>query len=145
MKRLIFACAALLLCSAGMAQQQTPVENPAARKISIPQYAYCQIIANTLPVYGGDGVLFDFGQPTEAWTYNWLRDAKGDKYRFKSGIDALNHMIFRGWEFVQVYTSGEKSQSIHYLLRIPTAKLSPEQLQQLCGEPETKKTGKNRK
>lgn len=118
---------------------------PDAAMVSLPEYAYCEITAGHLPGYRGDGVLFDFGQKTEAWRYNWLEDAEGRQLIFTSKIEALNYMACRGWEFVQAYTSGEENQYIHYLLRIPTTALSAAEKQILQTPPQAQETKKSRK
>lgn len=118
---------------------------PDAETVSLPEYAYCEIIAGHLPGYRGNGVLFDFGQKTEAWAYNRLEDAEGRKLIFASKIEALNYMVCRGWEFVEAYTSGEENQYIHYLLRIPTTALSAEEKQHLLTSPQAQEIKKSRK
>lgn len=118
---------------------------PDAATVSLPEYAYCEIIAGHLPGYLSDGILFDFGQKTEAWRYNWLEDAEGRQLLFASKIEALNYMACRGWEFVQAYTSGEENQNVHYLLRITTSRLSPAEKQLLLTPPQAQEIKKSRK
>lgn len=142
MKKAFPLLATLLLCWTANAQQTTAAVAPATMYSVTPKYVYCEIIAEHIPSYTGDGVIFDFGQKTEAWSYNWLQDAEGNNLLFESGVEALNYMIFRGWEFVQAYTSGEDAQKLHYLLRLPVSKLSPEQLQLLLTAPRSKRSKK---
>lgn len=117
---------------------------PDAATVSLSEYAYCEIIAGHLPGYRGNGVLFDFGQKTEAWRYNWLEDSEGRQLIFGSKIEALNYMACRGWEFVQAYTSGEENQYIHYLLRIQSTALSAAEKQILQTPPQAQETKKSR-
>ncbi len=42
---------------------------PINTEAETPEYFYCEIIADHQPSYQGDGVIFDFGQKTEAWSY----------------------------------------------------------------------------
>ncbi len=100
------------------AQQLTKHATP-----QLSPYVYCEIIANHLPTTGKP-VLLDFGQKTNALSYNKLCDENGEKLKFNSGIEALNYMVSHDWEFVQAYTSGEENNMVHYLLRIPTAQLN---------------------
>lgn len=116
MKKAFSILAALAFAGAASAQQITPDSVPA------PHY-YCEIMANHLPTHRDNGVLFDFGQRTGAWKYNYLTNEDGDRLLFASGIEALNFMVGLGWEFVQVYTSGEDNQITHYLLRIAPDRL----------------------
>lgn len=104
---------------------------------ALPAYAYCEIIVSGLPAPRSEGVMFDFGQETGMWRYNYLQNAAGEKLLFHSGIEALNYMVRRGWEFVQAFTSGSANSCKHYLLRIPVAELTVEQRQALAAEPET--------
>ena len=94
---------------------------------------------SALPSYRGDGVLFDFGQKTEAWAYNWLTDAEGHKLVFGSVVEALNYMVSRGWEFVQAYVSGNEHQTTHFLLRRASSCLSDTEKRLLLAEPRTHK------
>lgn len=115
--------------------QEPSALQPASIEAGVPACFYCEIISNHLPSYRGDGVLFDFGQQTDAWAYNWLTDAEGRKLVFGSGIEALNYMVCRGWEFVQAYTSGDENQTTHFLLRIASAHLSDAEKRLLLAEP----------
>lgn len=140
MARTLLLLAALLFCGIAPSRGQAPaVLQPANAEAKIPEYFYCEIIGNHLPTYRGDGVLFDFGQKTGAWAYNWLTDAEGRKLIFGSGVEALNYMVCRGWEFVQAYTSGDENQSTHFLLRIPASKLTDEEHRLLMAEPRAAK------
>lgn len=87
------------------------------------RYLYAELIGSHLPSYRGDGVIFDFGQTTGAWSYNWLTDEQGRKIRFDSMVEALNYMLRQRWEFVQAYTSGKDNEKTHYLLRIRTEEI----------------------
>lgn len=145
MKHILIYAAALLLGHTAAAQQSAAAVTPGSMPIVEPEYVYCEIIADHLPSYTGDGVVFDFGQPTGTWVYNWLRNADGENLVFESGIHALNYMIFRGWEFVQAFTSGQDAAHTHYLLRLPAAKLTVEQRQQLTAAPRSKPTKQSRK
>lgn len=124
-----------------------PAELPAA----VPEYLYCRIISSHLPRPWGDTVYFDFGQETGYWKYNMLTDSEGCELVFNSGIQALNYMTTRGWEFVQAYTSGEKNEYVHMLLRIAAAELPAPALSEALAEPRStsgkakgKKRGGNR-
>lgn len=64
---------------------------------------------------------------------------------FNSGIEALNYMIFRGWEFVQAYVSGKDANHTHYLLHLPSSVLTPQQREQLLTPPRSKPTRQSRK
>ena len=131
MKKALFLFAALTCAGFGSAQNIMADTVPA-----LPSCVYCEIMANHLPTHRDSGVLFDFGQKTGALKYNYLTDAAGNKLLFNSGIEALNHMVCRGWEFVQAYTSGENSSLTHYLLRIAPARLTAEQRAALLTPPE---------
>lgn len=115
--------------------QRTLPDSVAAK----PEYLYCEIIAEAEPGTARSGVVFDFGQPTEAWRYNYLTDAEGNPYRFNSGVEALNWMVGRGWEFVQAFVSGKECDSKHYLLRLPLRSLDEATLRQLRVGPGTRK------
>ena len=131
MKKVLFLFAALTCAGFGSAQNIMADTVPA-----LPPCVYCEIMANHLPTHRDSGVLFDFGQKTGALKYNYLADAAGNKLLFNSGIEALNYMVCRGWEFVQAYTSGENSSLTHYLLRIAPARLTAEQRAALLTPPE---------
>lgn len=127
MKRIPLLLTTLLCISGGLVSsrgQEPSVLHPASIEAAIPAYLYCEIIGSHLPSYRGDGVLFDFGQKTEAWAYNWLTDAEGHKLVFGSVVEALNYMVSRGWEFVQAYVSGNEHQTTHFLLRRASSCLS---------------------
>lgn len=144
MKKAFFLLAALF-CLGGAVAQEPMASNSGCAiqgRQAGAKYAYCEIISSHLPSHNGDGVLFDFGQPTKALSYNWLKNAEGQKLKFNSSIEALNYMTHQGWEFVQAYTSGEKNQNTHLLLRIATSRLSEEQ-QQMLDTPPTVKSGKD--
>lgn len=104
-----------------------------------PEYLYCEIIAEAKPGVARSGVVFDFGQPTEAWRYNYLTDAEGNAFRFNSGVEALNYMVGRGWEFVQAFVSGKECDTKHYLLRLPRRSLDEATRRQLPAGPRTRK------
>lgn len=131
MKKALFLFAALTCAGFGSAQNIMADTVPA-----LPSCVYCEIMANHLPTHRDSGVLFDFGQKTGALKYNYLTDAAGNKLLFNSGIEALNYMVCRGWEFVQAYTSGENNSLTHYLLRIAPARLTAEQRAALPTPPE---------
>ncbi|WP_295940561.1 hypothetical protein [uncultured Alistipes sp.] len=134
---ILFAATLCCLSAAAQAPQQTTAYQPANSVADVPSYFYCEIIGNHLPTYKGKGVLFDFGQGTDAWRYNQLRDADGNKLLFESTIAALNYMLSRGWEFVQSYTSGQDNELVHHLLRISSASLTTEEQQSLIASPPT--------
>lgn len=94
------------------------------RLSALSSCVFCEIITDHLPTAKANPVLFDFGQATGAWKYNYLTDEAGNKLYFNSGIEALNYMVRRGWEFVQAYSSGEDNAVIHFLLRISVEKLT---------------------
>ena len=96
MKRIPLLLTALFCISGGLVSsrgQEPSALHPASIEAAIPAYLYCEIIGSHLPSYRGDGVLFDFGQKTEAWAYNWLTDAEGHKLVFGSVVEALNYMV----------------------------------------------------
>lgn len=110
-------------------------------------YVYCEIVAPHLPTYRNQ-VIFDFGQGNHRLLrYNMFQDNEGRERDFNSGIEALNFMVCRGWEFVQAFTSGEKNSLPHYLLRIDPEKLTPAQHRRWFAPPTTRKTSRkaNRK
>lgn len=142
MKRTPLLFAAMLSIFGGFtpSQGQEPSAlHPASIEAGVPACFYCEIISNHLPSYRGDGVLFDFGQKTEAWAYNWLTDAEGHKLVFGSVVEALNYMVSRGWEFVQAYVSGNEHQTTHFLLRRASSCLSDTEKRLLLAEPRTHK------
>ena len=104
MKKALLLLAALTYAGFGSAQNVAADTVPA-----LPPYIYCEIMADHLPTYRDSGVLFDFGQKVGATKYNYLTDAAGNKLLFSSGIEALNYMVCRGWEFVQAYASGDNN------------------------------------
>lgn len=126
---------AVFCCTTTSAQLSSQTATPSTTGVLPLPDAYCEIICSHLPSYKGDGVLFDFGQKTEAMSYNWLKDAKGRKLIFNSSIEALNYMVRQGWEFVQAYTSGEGNSTTHYLLRTPTSRLTEVQKMALMDKP----------
>lgn len=138
MKHALILLTVLCCCSVPATGQAPAVFQPASTETQTPAWFYCQIIAGHLPSYRGDGVLFDFGQQTEAWTYNWLTDSEGRKLIFNTGIEALNYMVSRGWEFVQAYSSGEDNRNTHFLLRIPASKLTDDERKTMLASPESK-------
>lgn len=134
--------------SSAKAETARETEVPSARSASaetaaaqssaadtLPDYFYCEIAAPHLPVHRATGVLFDFGQKTGAWRYNFLTDEAGNKLLFGSGIEALNYMIRQGWEFVQAYASGKEGDISHYLLRITPERLTDAQRAGLLAPP----------
>ena len=132
----------LLFCGLALpvqARTQEPVAacefNPGELPSAVPEYLYCRIISSHLPQPWGDTVFFDFGQETGYWRYNMLTDSEGGELVFNSGIQALNYMTSRGWEFVKDYTSGEKDSYVHMLLRIATSKLPEEALAEALATP----------
>lgn len=137
MKKTLLLFAALVCARIGSAQ-----EIVADTVRSTPPYYYCEIIASHLPTYRDNGVLFDFGQQTGAWKYNYLTDATGNKLLFSSGMDAVNYMGSLGWEFVQAYASGKDSDISHYILRIAPARLATLQQERLLSPPDREKPGK---
>lgn len=134
MKKVLFLLAAFACVGFGSAQHIAADTLPA-----LPPHVYCEITANHLPTHRDNGVLFDFGQKTGALKYNFLTDAAGNKLLFGSGVEALNYMVRRGWEFVQAYTSGENNSLTHYLLRIAPSRLTAEQRAALLTPPEREK------
>ena len=140
MKRVLFLLAALAYAGLGSAQSIEADTLPA-----LPPHVYCEITAHHLPTHRNNGVLFDFGQKVGATKYNYLTDAAGNKLLFSSGIEALNYMVCRGWEFVQAYASGDNNGLTHYLLRIAPARLTAEQRAALLAPPEREKPKPNKK
>ena len=122
-------------------QAQNPTLSPDRQPADTPAWLYCEIVCFHLPVTGGGNVIFDFGQKTAFWRYEVLTDAEGRAYQFESGIQALNYMTGRGWEFVQAYTSGEENTQTHFLLRIAPDKLPEEAVQSALALPRSKKGG----
>lgn len=119
----------LLVCSVALpvqAQQAAADCAPENSPAETPRYLYCEIICNHLPLPRGTSVIFDFGQETDYWRYNMLTDSEGRDLVFNSGIQALNYMTARGWEFVQAWSSDEENQKTHMLLRIPASELPEE-------------------
>lgn len=112
---------------------------------TLPDYFYCEIAAPHLPVHRATGVLFDFGQKTGAWRYNFLTDDAGNKLLFGSGMEALNYMIRQGWEFVQAYASGKEGDISHYLLRIAPERLTDAQRAGLLTPPKREPPKKEEK
>ena len=140
MRKIILLFAALTYAGFGSAQNIVTDTLPA-----LPPYVYCEIIADHLPSHRENGVLFDFGQRVGAAKYNYLTDAAGDRLLFSSGVEALNYMVCRGWEFVQAYTSGDHNDLTHYLLRIAPARLTAEQRAALIAPPEREKPKPDKK
>lgn len=140
MKRVLFLLAALAYAGLGSAQSIEADTLP-----TLPPHVYCEITAHHLPTHRDNGVLFDFGQKTEVLKYNFLTDAAGNRLLFNSGIEALNYMVCRGWEFVQAYASGDNNGLTHYLLRIAPARLTAEQRAALLAPPEREKPKPNKK
>ncbi len=138
---LLLGIAALPTHAQAPSDEFTPAQQPAA----VPEYVYCEIIYHHLPNPWGGSVAFDFGQETGSWRYDLLTDSEGNELLFNSGIQALNYMIGRGWEFVQVYSSGEKNEHIHVLLRIATDKLPETALATALAEPRNNAKAKGRK
>ena len=143
MKTLLPTFLLLLSLVALPTHAQAPSEDfsPAQQPAAVPNWLYCEIICFHLPVTGGRNVIFDFGQKTAFWRYEVLTDSEERAYQFESGIQALNYMTGRGWEFVQAYTSGEKNTQTHFLLRIATDKLPEEAVQSALTLPRSKKGG----
>ncbi|MCM1151817.1 MAG: hypothetical protein NC209_07520 [Alistipes sp.] len=120
-------------------QAQDDLLSPERLPARIPDYLYCEIVCSHLPVTGGNSVIFDVGQKIGYWRYEILNDAEGRAYLFNSGIQALNYMTSRGWEFVQAYTSGEKHNKTHFLLRIASDELPEEAVRDMLALPRSKK------
>ncbi len=127
---MLLLCLALTAAVPSRAQHTLP--DPVAAQ---PEYLYCEIITEADPSVARSSVVFDFGQRTEAWRYNYLSDAEGKAYRFNSGVEALNYMVCRGWEFVQAFVTGEEGDTKHYLLRLPLRLLDETTRRQLLAEP----------
>ncbi len=122
-------------------QAQNAVLVPDRMPADMPAWLYCEIICSHMPVTNGNNVIFDFGQKTSFWRYEMLTDAEGRAYQFESGMQALNYMTCRGWEFVQAYTSGEENKQTHFLLRIAPDKLPEEAVRSALALPRSKKGG----
>ena len=147
-KRLLLA-ALLLFGTAAThrlrAQNGTTEFRPADVPAAVPPYVYCRIICRSNLSWAEENVFFDFGQPTGAWSFNYLSDSEGRPYLFHSGIQALNFLVARGWEFVQAFSTGKEAEHTHLLLRIDPARLPQEVVAQLLAEPPHKPTAAERK
>ncbi len=139
---LLLVCGVALPVQAQQAAADCAPENSPAEA---PRYLYCEIICNARPQPWGVSVIFDFGQETDYWRYNMLTDSEGRDLVFNSGIQALNYMTARGWEFVQSYSSGEKDNYVHMLLRIATSKLPEEALAKALAAPGISNQAKRKK
>ena len=137
MKKAFLLLAALVCARIGSAQ-----EIVADTVRSTPPYYYCEIITGHLPTHRNNGILFDFGQKSGVWKYNYLTDTAGNKLLFSSGMDAVNYMGSLGWEFVQAYASGKDNDISHYVLRIAPARLATLQQERLLSPPDREKPGK---
>lgn len=136
-KRLILTATVLLFSIAAIAQEQETVKDDnLSQEDLLPQYMYCELttIGNSTPSFWKFKVIFDFGQATEKWKYNWLTNKDGKEIKFNSVIEALNYMGCFGWEFVQAY-SVSSDNNIHYILRIKTTKLTDGQKNLLLKNP----------
>lgn len=70
----------LALTAAAPCRAQRTLPDPVAAE---PEYLYCEIIAEAEPGVARSGVVFDFGQRTEAWRYDYLSDSEGKALRTK--------------------------------------------------------------
>ncbi|WP_300904273.1 hypothetical protein [uncultured Alistipes sp.] len=70
----------LALTAAAPCRAQRTLPDPVA---AVPEYLYCEIIAEADHGVARSGVVFDFGQRTEAWRYDYLSDAEGKALRTK--------------------------------------------------------------
>lgn len=119
MKKSIFLLLGLLL-SGTLAAQVVRTQARASGVMAKPErYLYAELIGSDRPAYKGYEVIFDFGQATTKWSYNYITDENGLKIRFNSMVEALNYMVRQQWEFVQAYSTLDGDTAyIHYLLRI---------------------------
>lgn len=119
MKKNVFLLLGLLLCGT-LAAQTVRKQVWASGVMAKPErYLYAELISSDRPAYKGNKVIFDFGQPTTKWSYNYITDENGLKIRFNSIVEALNYMVRQQWEFVQAYSTFDgDTAAIHYLLRI---------------------------
>lgn len=120
------------------ARTASPSPQTAAVMAKPVRYLYAELVGNgDFPSPKGDRVILDFGQSTEMWKNNWLKDPKGLNIRFNSMVEALNYMIRQKWEFVQAYTTGAEHDILHYLLRIRVEELPAWIRKQLPTIPDT--------
>lgn len=131
----------LLLCGTTDAQTVQPPLRSGSVMAKPVHYLYAELIGSHLPSHKKGGVIFDFGQATAAWSYNWVTDEQGRKIRFDSMVEALNYMIRQRWEFVQAYSSGSDSEYVHYLLRIRAEDIPESLRKQLPPVPDGAGTG----
>lgn len=78
--RLTMPLLCLALTAAAPCRAQRTLPDPVA---AVPEYLYCEIIAEAEPGVARSGVVFDFGQRTEAWRYDYLSDSEGRALRTK--------------------------------------------------------------
>lgn len=94
---LLLAICCITVAAQAPAGAQSATSAQSTDTLPLPEYAYCEIIAQHLPAANKSGVLFDFGQPTKTWVNNWLLNDNGERLNFNSGIEALNYMVRQGW------------------------------------------------
>ena len=76
---------------------------------------FCEIVEQAISFKKSTKVTIDFGQKREkALRKQSMVDENGNNLIFNSKIDALNHMIKLGWEFLQVAMVIAKARYIGY-------------------------------
>lgn len=103
-------------------------------------YLYAELVGTAKLFSDKVTISIDFGQNTSYFEDTRLRDDTGKIIVFNSMVDAMNWMGSQGWEFVQAYVVTIQNQNVyHWLLKLNTNKMTPEQLQQVKGLLKTKK------
>ncbi|EKD94639.1 MAG: hypothetical protein ACD_25C00271G0001 [uncultured bacterium] len=117
-------------------------QNTTQSSKAMESYIYCEIIGIEKLMSNKVTVRIDFGQNTKFAEDTRLRDESGNVIVFNSMVDAMNWMGGQGWEFVQAYvvSVAQGSNVFHWLLKLNTKLLSPEELDQVKGMFKTKRT-----
>lgn len=77
---------------------------------------YCELLNYNYGGYGKLKVLVDFGELSKE-SYSILCGSDGKKIKFKTIVEAINHMAKHGWRIVESYhVSAWNYKITHYLM-----------------------------
>ena len=133
MKKLILLSTMLMMfCLTSFSQNATEVDD---------SFIYCEIVGRQKLFSNKINISMDYGQFNKFGSNQTLVDANGETKIFNSMVDAMNWMGNDGWEFVQAYTIGDSKSGYvyHWLLKMDSSKLSPEDIESIKADMKTKR------
>lgn len=135
-KCLLFVALLFVINTSAFAQEKQPSKNGES-------FIYCEILGTQKLLSNKCTITVDFGQNTKFGEDTRLRDENGKVMTFNSMVDAMNWMGAQGWEFLQAYIVTIGQQNVyHWLLKLDTKFLLPEELEEVKAMFKTKRTGK---